>query len=107
MTRGPVGAERPAKIGRQPRTRKTSHERMGSAAKAAESVAHAGGASVTDDLNELLERARTIKIDASAMEEHRIQVAAANGYISDERITIDTMRATRTIMKAAEKVRSE
>jgi hypothetical protein len=36
------------------------------------------------------------------LEDGRVAIAAANGNLSDERITIETMKATRTIMIAAE-----
>ena len=43
--------------------------------------------------------------DDTAEVEHRITLAAANGHLSDSRITLDTMRAARTIMLAAEQPR--
>lgn len=54
------------------------------------------------ELNELLEKARGVTLSAQQLEEHRIALAAANGHLSDERITLDTMKATRTIMIASE-----
>jgi prefoldin subunit 5 len=52
------------------------------------------------ELEELLARARHIKPTAEELEEQRIVIAAANGQISDSRITVETMRAARTIMVA-------
>lgn len=57
------------------------------------------------ELAELLERARSVQMNEEQLEEHRIALATANGHISDSRITLDTMKATRTIMKAAEQAR--
>src|SRR5262245_15807044 len=57
------------------------------------------------ELKELLEKAKTVKQSDEELEEHRIALAAANGTVTDSRITVDTMKATRTIMKAAEKAR--
>lgn len=54
------------------------------------------------ELSDLLEQARSIKLSEADLEEHRIALAAANGHLSDERITLDTMKATRTIMIAEE-----
>lgn len=54
------------------------------------------------ELQELLERARAVEMTDAELEEHRITLAAANGHLTDSRITVDTMKATRTIMKAAE-----
>lgn len=54
------------------------------------------------ELSDLLERARTIELSEADLEEHRIALAAANGHLSDERITLETMKATRTIMIAEE-----
>jgi prefoldin subunit 5 len=52
------------------------------------------------ELEKLLARARQIKPTADELEEQRIMIAAANGHISDSRITVETMRAARTIMVA-------
>ena len=60
-----------------------------------------------EELKELLERARTIKLSEKELEEHRVALAAANGHLSDKRITLDTMKATRTLMKAAEEDKPE
>lgn len=54
------------------------------------------------ELDELLERARSIKLSEKDLEENRVALAAANGHLSDKRITLATMKATRTIMKAEE-----
>ena len=56
-----------------------------------------------DKLKSLLERARTVRVPEEELEEQRIALAAANGNLSEERITLDTMTAARTIMKAAGK----
>lgn len=56
-----------------------------------------------DKLKILLERARTVRVPEEELEEQRIALAAANGNLSDERITLDTMTAARTIMEAAGK----
>lgn len=58
------------------------------------------------ELADLLEKSKSLDVCEGDMEDHRIELAAANGYMSDSRITVDTMRATRTIMKAAESVRN-
>ena len=54
------------------------------------------------ELEMLMERSREHRSTPEELEEGRIAIAAANGALSDARITIDTMRATRTIMLAAE-----
>lgn len=54
------------------------------------------------ELEKKLARARQIELTEAELEEGRIAIAAANGNLSDERITIATMKATRTIMVAAE-----
>ena len=56
-----------------------------------------------DKLKSLLERARTVRVPEEELEEQRIALAAANGNLSDERITLDTMTVARKIMKAAGK----
>jgi hypothetical protein len=56
-----------------------------------------------EELKGLLERAKGVKLTNSQLEEHRIALAAANGYLSDSRITLETMQATRTLMRASEK----
>ena len=54
------------------------------------------------ELQALLDQSRGLSLSELQLEEGRIAIAAANGAISDSRINIDTMRATRTIMLAAE-----
>ena len=54
------------------------------------------------ELEALLERVRTVELTDDQLEEGRIAIAAANGALSDDRITVATMKATRTIMRAAE-----
>jgi hypothetical protein len=59
------------------------------------------------ELTALLERARSVKMTPAQLEEHRISLAAANGHLSDSRITLETMKAARTTMLAAEKPKEE
>ena len=59
------------------------------------------------ELEELLERTRAVKLSEAQLEEHRIALATANGHLSDSRITLDAMKATRTIMVAAEKPKQD
>lgn len=54
------------------------------------------------ELEEKLAKARQMDLNEAELEEGRIAIAAANGNLSDERITVQTMKAARTIMKAAE-----
>ncbi|WP_435418672.1 hypothetical protein WAB17_03640 [Parerythrobacter aurantius] len=54
------------------------------------------------ELEELLEQSRSVELTAEEIEEYRIELAAANGQLTDERITVGTMRATRTIMLSEE-----
>lgn len=54
------------------------------------------------ELEDLLRKASTAKLTDAEVEENRFALAAANGHLSDERITLETMRATRTTMVAAE-----
>lgn len=56
-----------------------------------------------EELKSLLERARSLRMTEAEMEEHRIALAAANGHLSDDRITLETMQAARTTMIAAER----
>lgn len=56
------------------------------------------------ELKDLLERSKSVKLTPEEIEENRIQLAAANGQLTDERITEKTMRATRTIMLSEEAV---
>jgi hypothetical protein len=55
------------------------------------------------ELADLLARARSVKLTDAQLEEHRIALAVANGYLSDSRITIDAMKAARTVEEAAKK----
>ena len=57
------------------------------------------------ELKELLERARGLEMTPAQLEEHRIALAAANGHLSDDRITLETMQAARTTMIAAERTK--
>jgi len=57
------------------------------------------------ELEGLLERARSIPQTDQQLEDHRIALAVANGQISDSRITIDAMKAARTIVEAGSKTR--
>jgi hypothetical protein len=59
------------------------------------------------ELEELLARARDLKLSDAILEEQRIAIAAANGTLSDDRITVATMKATRTIMIAGEKPKTK
>jgi hypothetical protein len=54
------------------------------------------------ELLALLERAKSIDLTPEQEEIHRIALAAANGTLSDSRITLETMRATRVLMTQAE-----
>jgi hypothetical protein len=55
------------------------------------------------ELEELLERARAVNLSDKELLEQRIMLAAANGRLSDERITVEAMRASVTIIEAADK----
>jgi hypothetical protein len=55
-----------------------------------------------DDLKRLLEQAKSVVLSEDQLEAHRIAIAAANGNLSDDRISIETMTATRVIMRATE-----
>jgi hypothetical protein len=59
------------------------------------------------ELEQLLARANDVKLTEAELEEHRIALAAANGHLSDSRITLATMQAARTIMIAAEQPKDE
>lgn len=56
-----------------------------------------------DELKGLLEQAKSIHLSPEEIEENRIALAAANGNLTDDRITVATMKATRTIMLAEER----
>lgn len=53
-----------------------------------------------EELKALLEQARTVELTPEQVEDNRISLAAANGALTDDRITVNTMKATRTIMLA-------
>ncbi len=55
------------------------------------------------ELKALLDRAREVTPTEQELEEHRIALAVANGHYSDSRVTVDAMRATRTIAQQAAK----
>ena len=55
------------------------------------------------ELTELLERSRSIEMTEEQLEEHRIALAVANGYLSDSRVTVDAMKAARTVVEAGNK----
>lgn len=59
------------------------------------------------ELEKLLEQARKVELTDEALEEHRVALAAANGHLSDERINLETMQATRTLMRALEQPKSQ
>jgi hypothetical protein len=59
------------------------------------------------ELEELLARSRNLKLTEAELEEHRVALAAANGHLSDSRITLETMQAARTMMLAAEQPKEE
>jgi hypothetical protein len=56
-----------------------------------------------EELKGLLEQARSVQLSPEEIEENRIALAAANGHLTDDRITVKTMKATRTIMLAEER----
>ncbi|MFT4954274.1 MAG: hypothetical protein ACI8U3_000642 [Brevundimonas sp.] len=58
-----------------------------------------------NELHTLLERARNVTVSEAQLEEGRIAMAAANAGINDSRVTVETMRATRTIMLASEQAK--
>jgi hypothetical protein len=60
------------------------------------------GNSMDMELKELLERAKGIDLTPAQEEKHRVALAAANGTLSDSRITLETMQATRVLMHQAE-----
>ncbi|NML11444.1 hypothetical protein HHL08_15020 [Sphingobium sp. AR-3-1] len=55
-----------------------------------------------DELKALLEQAKSVKLSPEEIEDNRIALAAANGQLTDKRISVSTMKATRTIMLADE-----
>ena len=52
------------------------------------------------DLDRLWNEAKAVEMNDEERAEQRILDAAANGNISDSRITVETMRATRLLMDA-------
>ena len=58
----------------------------------------------TDDLDRLWEAAKAVEMSEEAREEQTIRHLAATGNMSDPRITVETMRASRTLMRAADTV---
>jgi hypothetical protein len=56
---------------------------------------------MNDHLKELLERAKKVDMTPDQLEDQRLNVAAANGNVTDSRITVKTVEAARTIMLAA------
>jgi hypothetical protein len=56
-----------------------------------------------EELKGLLDQAKSIRLSPEEIEENRIALAAANGNLTDDRITVATMKATRTIMLAEER----
>jgi hypothetical protein len=56
-----------------------------------------------NDLQALLDRAREVNPTEAELQEHRIALAVANGHYSDSRVTIDAMRASRTVAEQATK----
>ncbi len=55
------------------------------------------------ELQDLLEKSRAIEMTEEQLEEHRIALAVANGSLSDSRVTVDAMRAARTVVAAGSK----
>ena len=53
-----------------------------------------------DELEKLWERAKGIEMSAEERAEQRIIDVAANGNISDPRITVETTRAVHTLVQA-------
>ncbi len=54
-----------------------------------------------EQLRNLLERANSVVLTEEQHEQQLVAMAAANGNLSDERITVATVEAARTIMLAA------
>lgn len=54
-----------------------------------------------NELSVLLEKARNANLSKEQLEEQRVNIAAANGRLTDGRITVDSMKATKTIMQSA------
>lgn len=58
------------------------------------------------ELLELLEKSRAVEMTEEQLEEHRIAMAVANGFLSDSRVTVDAMRAARTVVAAGSKTKA-
>lgn len=98
------GRYRSGKVGGSARAKSLGEvERREVATKAARARWSGEKQGMDQNLVQLLEKAKSVALTDEDLEEHRIALAAANGHLSDSRITLDTMRATRTLMKAAEK----
>jgi hypothetical protein len=54
------------------------------------------------DLEELLERTKTIVLSPEDVDESHIRMAVANGVISDGRVTVDALRSAKAVKEAAE-----
>lgn len=59
------------------------------------------------ELQELLERSKTLELTDEQLEEHRITLAVANGYLSDSRVTVDAMKATMTVVAASKQSKTD
>ena len=59
------------------------------------------------ELKELLERSRSLSLSDAQLEEHRISLAVANGYLSDSRVTVDAMKATMTLVAASKQSKTD
>lgn len=57
---------------------------------------------MNEQLKDLLERAKAVVITPEEQMQQRVHAAAANGHLADERITVKTVEAARTIMVAAQ-----
>lgn len=55
------------------------------------------------ELMELLEKSRSVEMTPEEIEQHRIELAVANGSFSDSRITVETMKAGMTLVAASKK----
>jgi hypothetical protein len=66
-----------------------------------------GDSTMDQELITLLARAREVKLTDAELEEHRIALAVANGYLSDSRVTVDAMKAARTVEEAAKQPKTD
>lgn len=55
------------------------------------------------ELEELLVKSRNVTMTSEEIEQHRLELAVANGSFSDSRITVETMKAGMTVVEASEK----